>query len=182
MELQLEILRHVLLVPSTPCASTSRIVTMILASAIDGVLPRIIRRMRGLQTLHMTVENCWEIKISGKRTSHTVTDWLEIFAQGFSLLVSIELGHIKSITMSSRDDDHIVSWIGQELETRNKSWGLPSSPYKKYRRTTTSMSILDVDVIKKVAEEDDEYKPVLDECSPQALDKEYGGFDWPRPI
>lgn len=143
---------------------------------MDGVLSRIFRRMRGLQSLHISLHAPWEEEIPGKPESHETSDWPERFGEGFLLLIRTELAHIKTITISHYDEDQIATWLREELEERTHCWLIPSPQYKKYCRTTTNVSYLNAEVVKAVAQDGIQYKSTFEKLSPQILKRKYGGF------
>jgi len=149
---------------------------------MDGVLPRLLRRMRGLQTFQISLFETWEHLLPAKPDDYTESDWPERFARNFLLLTSTELAHIKSITIHFFGEDHVATWMQLELVQRNNSWKALPSPYEKFRRTTTNVSILDSDIVRSVAEDDDDYKSKLDERSPLYLARKYGHFPWSKPF
>ena len=157
--------------------------TFALARFMDGVLPRILRRMRGLQELVLTLEESWEDMIPGQPASsynHTDSDWEESYARDFLLLLMTELAHVKMICVNVFKYDRIGSWVAHEFEKRNKIWVAPYPARRKFQRTVSNMSILDSEVAKSVVVMDQEYKSKLDEYSPQFLVRKYGGFEWLR--
>lgn len=148
---------------------------------MDGVLPRILRRMRGLQLFEILLDETWEHLLPAKPHDYEESDWPERFARNFLLLTSTELAHIKSITIRFSKKEHVATWMQLELVQRNNSWKAPPSPYEKFRRTTTNVSILDSDIVRSVAEDEDDYKSRLDERSPLYLARKYGHFPWSNP-
>ena len=139
---------------------------------MDGVLLRILKRMRGLQSVELDIYRDWEDLIPIKEDSldDSLDDslkateiWHERNARDFLILVREKLSHIKKITMgctqyASFDDTTIIDWMTDELKKRNEAWAPPLPSYKNFRRTLSPLAIVDADVAKSVAEFDDKYR------------------------
>ena len=154
---------------------------------MGGSLLRILRRMHGIQSLELQLVHGWQGFIPpcayGARTpkvSSANKDWLEHFGRDFLLLIKNELGHINVITLrpdpKTVDKAHIPKWISHELEKRNKAWVPPPPAYMNFHRTTSSMSVVHSEIIKKVTEAEDSYKPERHTQSISYLENNYGVF------
>ena len=135
---------------------------------MDGVLLRILKRMRGLQSVELDIFCDWEDLIPDKEDStddslEATETWHKRHARYFLLLVREELSHIKKITMgrtayNSSDDTTIIDWMADELKKRNEAWAPPIPSYKNFRRTLSPMSIMAADVAKAFMEVEAEFR------------------------
>ncbi|CAF9942672.1 hypothetical protein IMSHALPRED_004354 [Imshaugia aleurites] len=143
---------------------------------LGGSLLRILRRLRGLQSLKLEVGFDWDKYIpKSSRTS----DWPERFGRDFLILTKEELGYIKTITLDAQNwslADHIYRWISHELEKRNGAWAPPPPPYMRFSRTSSSMSRLHPEIVKLVIDAEIEYKPEEEQKRVSYLEKKYGVF------
>ncbi|KAK0509522.1 hypothetical protein JMJ35_007916 [Cladonia borealis] len=150
---------------------------------MDGVLLRILKRMRGLQSVELDILRDWydlipEISFNDEETEI----WHERNARDFLLLVREELSHIKKITMDNQaahhwlDDTTIIDWMADELKKRNEAWTPPLPPHKEFRRTFSPMSIMDADVAKSVVDFDDEFRSKYHEINLSNLERRCGVF------
>lgn len=126
---------------------------------MDGVLLRILKRMRGLQSVELHMGRNWKYVIPD---SYSLNDnpvatkiWHQRTAKDFLILVGEELSHVKKITMSRSKhyplgDTTIYDWMADELKKRNEAWAPPLPSYKNFRRTVSPMSIMNDQVAKSV--------------------------------
>ena len=128
---------------------------------MDGVLLRILRRLRGLHSVNLDFYGDWQDHIhgrSGRKFSKCVTE----NARDFLLLIKEELSHIKKITMDwacyEFDDPATICWIADELEKRNKAWAPPLPSYKNFRWTLSPVSIVNTRAARSVVEFSDKYR------------------------
>ena len=139
------------------------------ARVMDGVLLRILRRLRGLHSVSLKL-------LCG--------DWAELmrdlsvrnqpkrdkqYARDFLLLIKEELSHIKKITIEwflpfEGNNDIIADWMTDELEKRNEAWAPPLPSYKNFRRTLSPMSIMDAEVAQLVVKFDDKNRSKDRKC------------------
>ena len=153
---------------------------------MDGVLLRILKRMRGLQSVELNFIDDWEefIPNEGYSRDHTLEE-KEILhernARDFLLLVREELSHIKEITTDRADydgylDTPIIDWMADELKKRNEAWTPPLPPHKEFRRTFSPMSIMDADVAKWVVLFDDDFRSKHHDIKLSDLERRRGVF------
>ena len=147
---------------------------------MDGVLLRILKRMRELQSVNLKLDEDWA-DIIRDWSPDNVSKWQKQNARDFLLLIKEELSHIKKITMEwsvewTFEDPAIVNWMAYELEKRNEAWAPPLPSYKRFRRTFSPMSIMNVEVAKSVVQIDDEFKSKDHEQSLAHLERVYGVF------
>ena len=153
---------------------------------MDGVLLRILKRMRGLQSLELNILQDWEDLIPSKDellfdTLEATEIWHERNARDFLLLVKEELSHIKKITMGRStyhwfDDTTIIDWMTDELKKRNEDWAPPLPLYKNFRRTISPISIMDADIAGWVVEIDDDFRSKDHEKQLSNLERRRGVF------
>ncbi len=147
---------------------------------MDGVLLRILKRMRGLQSVNLMIFSYWEDLIQYQPLGSELKGDGE-HARKFLLLIKEELSHIKKITMEwieeyMLDNTGIINWMAHELKKRNEAWAPPLPAYKNFRRTLSPMSIMDAGVAKSVVQLDDELRSKDHEHSIAHLEKVYGVF------
>lgn len=154
----------------------------VLIRVLDGTLLRVLKRLRGLQSLELSLACCLE-DFCHKNSSNMLDylDWTECLGRDFLLLIQNELGHIKDITFENYPHEncpsgHITTWVSHELQKRNKAWVLPKPAYMDFRRTTTSMSVLHPESVKLLADSEDLYKPKRDTKRVSYLEDTYGVF------
>ena len=129
---------------------------------MDGVLLRILRRLRGLHSVNLNFYGDWQDHVrdwSGR--NHL--KWEKENARDFLLLIKEELSHIKKITIDwtcsfEFGDPATICWMTDELEKRNKAWAPPLPSYKNFRSTLSPVSIVDARVARSVVEFNDEYR------------------------
>ena len=154
---------------------------------MDGVLLRILKRTRGLQSVELDILCDWKnlIPETGGSFNDTLEEteiWHERNARDFLLLVREELSHIKKITMDNQaahhwlDDTTIIDWMADELKKRNEAWTPPLPSYKEFRRTFSPMSIMDADVAKWVVDFDDGFRSKYHEKNLSNLERRRGVF------
>ena len=128
---------------------------------LGGSLLRILRRLRGLQSLKLVVSFDWDTYIP---QSISISDWPERFGHDFLILIREELGHIKVITLDARfrnttgDTARAYCCISHELEKRNKVWAPKPPPYTNLSRTSSNMSRLHPEIVKLITDAEIEYK------------------------
>ena len=152
---------------------------------MGGSLLRILRRLHDIQLLELQLVDGWQEFVPNynngrpKESSGDV-DWPEHFGRDFLLLIKNELGHIKVITLRPDPETfnkaHIPKWILHELEKRNKAWVSPPPAYLNFHRTTSNMSVVHLEIIKKIAETEGRYKPERHTQSVSYLEINYGVF------
>ena len=143
---------------------------------MDGVLLRILKRMRGLQSVNLDLEDNWGIIIRDP-PPHGEEEWQERNARDFLLLIKEELSHIKEISVGySIYDNPIELWMAHELKKRNEAWVPPLPTYKKFRRTFSPMSIMSTEVTDSVVAAVRNLRTKDDEGSPAYLERKYGVF------
>ena len=154
---------------------------------MDGVLLRILKRMRGLQSVELAILRDWEDLLPDQddivyyHYPEEKEEWHKRHARNFLLLVREELSHIKKITMGCRavdffDDPTIFNWMTDELKKRNEAWAPPLPSYKKFRRTFSPMSIMDAEVANSVVQLENALNPRGHNPSPARLERLYGVF------
>ncbi|KAF6220879.1 hypothetical protein HO133_002559 [Letharia lupina] len=145
---------------------------------LEGSLLRILRRLRGLQSLQLQFDEAWGEFIPNK--SLRIPDWPERFGRSFLLLIKNELGHIKAITLPANpwpaDAAHISGWISHELEKRNEAWVPPAPAYMNLHRTPSSIFVLDPQIIRLLANAEMFYRRNRDKSRIPCLEDAYGVF------
>ena len=98
---------------------------------MDGTLLRVLKRMRGLQSVDIKLANHSGYLIPDPALGEQfICD--EEDAQDFMLLIKEELSHIKKITLAGSvggsifEDPATINWITHELKKRNEAWAPPS--------------------------------------------------------
>ena len=146
---------------------------------MDGVLIRILKRMRGLQSVKLDFECDW-LEIVNELSLLRGKEQEERAAQDFLLLIKEELSHIKKITIEWEEEleyaGDVETWMSHELEERNEAWAPPLPRYKKFRRTFSPMAIMDVGVAKSVVQREQRFKPENHDRSLFHLKRKYGVF------
>ena len=147
---------------------------------MDGVLLRILKRMRGLQSVELKISQDWQDIIPDGRI-HDHLQWEEQKTRNFLLVINEELSHIKKITMGLSEGsifDHpaLSNWMAHELKKRNEAWAPPLPSYKNFQRTVSPMSLVDAEAAKPVVQLDDEYGSTYHEQSLAYLERVYGEF------
>ena len=150
---------------------------------MDGVLFCILRRMRGLQSVNLELVYSWEDD-EGLNPDGPVEDQFKREgedAQNFLLLIKEKLSHIKKVTIEwiggfVLDHPAIANWMVHELKKRNEAWAPPLPSYKRFRRTVSSMSIVEAEVAKPVVQHDDGFSSKDHEQSLAHLESAYGVF------
>lgn len=146
---------------------------------MDGVLVRILKRMRGLQSVNLDFNWNW-IEIVNDLGWLWGKEQEERTARDFLLLIREELFHIKKITIEWYAGLTFVSdvetWMSHELKKRNEAWAPPLPRYKKFRRTFSPMSIIDTEIATSVLHLEEELKPKLSEGRLFHLERKYGVF------
>lgn len=126
---------------------------------LEGSLLRILRRLRGLQSLQLQFDDVWDEFIPNN--SLRIPDWPERFGHSFLLLIKNELGHIKAVTLPANPwpagAAHISGWISHELGKRNEAWVPPAPAYMNLHRTPSSISVLDPQIIRLLADPEMDY-------------------------
>ena len=149
---------------------------------MDGVLLRILKRMRGLQSVELVILENWNELIPETGEFLEETDiWHERNTRDFLLLVREELSHIKKITadLAAYDgslDTTIIDWMADELKKRNEAWTPPLPPHKEFRITFSPMSIMDGDIANWVVELDGEFRCKYHYLKPSNLERRCGVF------
>lgn len=128
---------------------------------MDGVLIRILKRMRALQSVKLDFNTDWE-----DTTCEIPLPWderLEGTARDFLLLIREELSHIKMITIGWNagwtEAGDVETWMVHELKKRNEAWAPPLPRYKKFRRTISPLAIMDTEIAISVVHIEKEFKP-----------------------
>ena len=146
---------------------------------MDGVLLRILKRMRGLQSVNQDLEYNWDILV-GDLPHRGEKEWQERTARDFLLLIKEELSHIKEISIGMPKirtlESPVEPWMAHELEKRNQAWVPPLPTYKKFRRTFSPMSIMNTDVTRTVLLYVRDLRPRDGKGSPAYLERKYGVF------
>ena len=146
---------------------------------MEGVLLRILERMRGLQSVVLDLvfdldSNVWDLR------SRKEEKWRERNARDFLLLIKEELSHIKEISIRLPEyktrESPIEPWMAHELEKRNEAWVPPLLTYKRFRRTFSPMSIMSTEVTKSVVQAVRELRPKDLEGTLAHLQRNYGVF------
>ena len=147
---------------------------------LGGSLRRILGRLRGLKSLELELAGGWDDFIPTKRFLNSPPITAERYVRDFLILIKNELGHIKAIKLRQNrwtgQTSYISDWISHELEKRNKAWAPPPPAYMNFHRTPSSMSVLHPQVIKLVADAEDQYKPKRDKTCVSYLEDVYGVF------
>lgn len=147
---------------------------------LGGSLLRILRRLRGLKLLELGLAEGWKNFIPTERFLSSSPITTERYVREFLLLIKNELGHIKVIKSYpgswTGQTCYISDWISHELEKRNKAWAPPPPAYMNFHRTSSSMSVLHPQVIKLLADAEDNYKPKKDKKSVSYLEDVYAVF------
>ena len=135
-----------------------------LMRVMDGILLRILKRLRALQSVELDILRDWEDIVPDKEdalddTFQEAEIWPERNAWTFLTLFREEMSHVKKITMGRTaydwfDDTTIIDWMTDELKKRNEAWTPPLPSYKNFRRTTSSTLSMDTEIAKLVAEFD----------------------------
>ena len=146
---------------------------------MDGVLVRIPKRMRGLQSVILDFDFEWD------RTTEELAlprkyERLESTALDFLLLIREELSHIKEITFEwngmSSYPSKVETWMSHEMKKRNEAWAPPLPRYKKFCRTLSPLSIMDTKIATSVAQLEERLRPKRSEGSHAYLQRKHGVF------
>ena len=148
---------------------------------MDGVLPQILQRMRGLQLLEMELNKAggdWYDLIPDAPSGYDFDDdeWASQYARHFLLVVKNELTHIKTVTLDHCGKEHAPRWMKRQLQKRNAAWVPPAPAYMNFRRTTSNAAVFDLDVNGANARRAEDFKPGQDETSMSYMEKKFGVF------
>lgn len=145
---------------------------------LEGSLLQILRRFRGLQSLHLELNENWTFLVPTSNATG-ISDWTERFGRDFLLLIKIALGQIKVIKLFNDfigDAALIPRWMSYELEKRNKAWVPPPPAYMEFHRTPSSMSVLHPQINERLADAEARYKPKTRKKRVSYLEGTYGVF------
>ena len=146
---------------------------------MDGVLVRILKRMRGLQSLELDFDCNWD-DTTFVPTLPRKYERLEATARDFLLLIKEELSHIKEITIEWNEfltnASKIETWMSHEMKKRNESWAPPLPRYKKFSRTFSPMSIMDTEIATSVVQLEARLRPKRHKGSLAHLKRKCGVF------
>lgn len=123
---------------------------------MEGLLPQILKRLRALQSLELTVKRkawTWQSYCS----CTTEAQGSHLFDREFLLLIKRELGHIKTITMTDygkadNEGEGLCPWILEQLEKRNRAWTPQLAGGNRFVRTTCAMTTLNPVVFSSIGE------------------------------
>ena len=122
--------------------------TIVMMRTLTGVLPRILRRMQGLQHIEFRLVDGWD-EYEARQPDGNAT-----FGQGFLRLVKKELGHVKTIIINEKkltfEDEDVGSWMAFELLKRNKAWVPPSSTCDCFCTTSSPFQYFSREIISHV--------------------------------
>ena len=123
---------------------------IIMMRLLSGILPRILRRMHGLQQLQISLGEDWNNDSRGDQKESI--EECKPLAQGMLRIIKRDLGYIKEITVTDTGyhnvDAMIVRLMNYELAKRNEAWTAPLPAYKDFRRTSSSMLYVETDMVK----------------------------------
>ena len=146
---------------------------------MDGVLLRILKRMRGLRSVILDLAYDWHVMVRDIRYG-AEDQRPERRARDFLLLIKEELSHIKEISIGlseyTTSEDSIKPWMAHELKKRNEAWVPPLLTYKRFRRTFSPMSIMSTEVTRSVVQAVRELRPKDQEGTLAHLQRNYGVF------
>lgn len=146
---------------------------------MDSVLVRILKRMRGLQSINFDFGRSWD-DTTLELTLPEKYGRLEGTARDFLLLIREELSHIKEITIEwngrSSYASQVETWMSHEMKKRNEAWAPPLPRYKKFCRTFSPMSIMDTEIATSVVQFEESLRPERYEGSLVHLKRKYGVF------
>ena len=146
---------------------------------MDGVLVRILKRMRGLQSVNLGFKCTWvdivdDLHLLGRKERHERT------ARDLLLLIREELFDIKKVTIGWNGGmtytSELQAWMSHELKKRNEAWAPPLPRYKKFRRTFSPLSIMDADIATSVVQREEKLRPKRSEGSLAHLERKYAVF------
>lgn len=124
--------------------------TIVMMRTLTGVLPRILRRLRGLQHIEFSLSDGWGTYVAAPYHG----DNFARFGQGFLRLVERELGHVKTIIIDDDEtiegDEDVSSWMTFELLKRNKAWTPPSSTGKSFSTTSSPLQYFSKEIMENV--------------------------------
>lgn len=126
--------------------------TIVMMRTLTGVLPRILRRLRGLQHIEFRITDGWDIYVA-KPTHNNYAK----FGQGFLRLIKSELSHVKTIIIDDEitfEGDEVTFWMTFELVKRNKAWVPPSSACESFRTTSSPFQYFSMETMEKVLSEE----------------------------
>ena len=146
---------------------------------MDGVLVRILKRMRGLQSVILDFDFNWD-GTTEELALPRKYERLESTARDFLLLIREELSHIQEITLEwngmSSYANKVETWMSHEMKKRNEAWAPPLPRYKKFSRTLSPMSIMDTEIATSVVQLEATLRPKRHEGSLAHLKRKYGVF------
>ena len=124
--------------------------TIVMMRTLTGVLPRILRRLRGLQYIEFRLSDGWGTYVAAPYRR----DACARFGQGFLRLVERELGHVKTIIIDDDEttdgDEDVSSWMTFELLKRNKAWVPPYSTGKSFSTTSSPLQYFGREIMERV--------------------------------
>lgn len=115
---------------------------------LTGVLPRILRRLRGLHQLKLSLADFWDCYIPDPKA---LKNGDAIFGRGFMQIIQRELGHIKEITLNANyldDESNIADWMAFELQKRNATWTQLLPAHMEYQKTSSTMHYIDNEIVR----------------------------------
>lgn len=137
---------------------------------MEGLVPKILKRLRALQSLELIVKikdwtwaSCYSGPTGRSRGDHP-------FDRDFLLLIKSQLGHVKTIktkyyntenALDSADEDNSdedepdegrCEWVLEQLQNRNRAWTPQTPGDNRFVRTTCTMTALDPGVLSNISD------------------------------